>query len=58
MFGSPTIREAVVIPEEIRMKVVTDYGRSKGMAWYFLGGHRINWEDEPNARIIKFASAA
>ena len=33
MFGSPTIREAIVIPEEIRMKVVTDYGRSKGIAW-------------------------
>ncbi len=32
-FGSPTVREAIVIPEEIRMKVVTDYGRSKGLAW-------------------------
>ncbi len=58
MFGSPTVREAIVIPEEIRQKVVTDYGRSKGLAWYFLGGHRIEWNDEPNARIIKWDSGA
>jgi len=57
MFGAETIREVVVIPEEIREKVVTDYGRSKGLAWYFLGAWGIEWDDEPNARIIKWDSA-
>ena len=58
MFGSPTVREVVVVPEEIRMKVTTDYGRSKGLAWYFLGGWKLEWDDEPNSRIIKWDSGA
>ena len=58
MFGRPTIREAIVVPEEIRMKVVTDYGRSKGMAWYQLGGWKIEWDTADDARIIKWDSAA
>lgn len=58
VFGSDTVREAVVIPEEIRMKVVTDYGRSKGIAWYFLGGWKLEWTDAPSARIIKWDSLA
>ncbi len=58
MFGSPTVREAIVCPEEIRMKVTTDYGRSKGLGWYFLGGWQLEWDDEPNARIIKWDSAS
>lgn len=56
MFGRDTVREAVVVPEEIRMKVVTDYGRSKGLAWYFLGGWAIEWETAANARIVKWTS--
>lgn len=58
MFGRNTCREAVVVPEEIRMKVVTDYGRSKGLAWYFLGGWAIEWATAADARIIKWDSAA
>ena len=45
-------------PEEVRMKVITDYGRSKGMAWYMLGGWKINWETVADCRIIKWDSAA
>lgn len=58
MFGAPTVREAIVIPEEVRMKVVTDYGRSKGIGWYGIMGYAIERSDEPNARIIKWDSAA
>lgn len=58
MFGKPTIMEAVAVPEEIRLKVVTDYGRSKGMAWYFLGGWSIMWDTAADARIIKWDSNA
>jgi hypothetical protein len=59
-FGSPTVREAIVVPEEIRMKVTTDYGRSKGLAWYSLLGWEIEWNatDASDARIIKWDSAA
>lgn len=59
-FGSPTIREAIVIPEEIRKKIPTDYGRSKGLAWYWLGGFQVEWGDtqatEADARIIHWSS--
>lgn len=54
MFGADTCREAVAVPEQIRQKEVTDYGRSKGLAWYFLGGWQLEWSDEPNTRIIKW----
>jgi N4-gp56 family major capsid protein len=57
MFGPGTVREAVVEPEHIRIKIPTDYGRSKGIGWYLLGGWKIDREDEPNARIIKWDSA-
>jgi N4-gp56 family major capsid protein len=56
MFGSPTVREAVVVPEEIRVKVTTDYGRSKGIAWYFMGGWAIEWDTAADGRIIKWDS--
>lgn len=36
-FGMDTVAEGVVIPEEIRGKIPSDYGRSKGVAWYYLG---------------------
>jgi N4-gp56 family major capsid protein len=59
MFGRPSVREAIVIPEEIRMKVTTDYGRSKGLGWYGLMGWKIERDStEPDdARIIKWDSA-
>lgn len=58
MFGSPTVREAVSVPEEIRVKVPSDYGRSKGIAWYFMGGFAIEWAAAANARIVKWDSKA
>lgn len=32
-FGADTVTEAIVVPEEIRGKIPTDFGRSKGIAW-------------------------
>jgi hypothetical protein len=58
LFGEDTVREAVVVPEEIRMKVVTDYGRSKGIAWYFLGGWQLEWTTADDSRIIKWDSVS
>lgn len=59
IFGSPTVYEALVVPEEVRAKEATDYGRSHGLAWYALLGYALVWKDDAdNARIIKFDSAA
>lgn len=57
-FGEDTVAEAVVIPEEIRGKIPTDFGRSKGVAWYYLGGFGLVHTDATQARIIKWSSAA
>ena len=58
IFGSPTVMEGLAVPEEIRMKEVTDYGRSLGLAWYMLGGWKIFWDTAADTRIIKWDSAA
>lgn len=60
-FGEDTVAEALVIPEEIRGKIPTDFGRSRGVAWYYLGGfgivHGPNG-DAVNLRIARWESAA
>jgi len=59
--GEDTVAEALCIPEEIRGKIPGDYGRSRGVAWYYLGGfgivHGTNG-DTVNLRIAKWESAA
>lgn len=55
-FGEDTVAEAVCIPEEIRGKIPTDFGRSKGVAWYYLGGFGLVHSDAANARIIHWGS--
>jgi len=57
-FGEDTVAEAIVIPEEIRGKIPTDFGRSKGIAWYYLGGFGLVHDDATNARIVRWESAA
>jgi N4-gp56 family major capsid protein len=42
-FGSDAVYEMVAIPEEMRTKTSTDYGRDMGLAWYFLGGWKTVW---------------
>lgn len=59
-FGADTVAEAIVEPEQVRGKIPTDYGRSRGIAWYYLGGFGIvhNETDGLQNRIIKWDSAA
>ncbi|WP_372830996.1 hypothetical protein [Pontibacterium sp.] len=57
-FGADTVCEGIVIPEEVRGKIPTDYGRSKGVAWYYLGGFGLCHTDAAEARILKWDSAA
>lgn len=58
-FGADTVAEAIAVPEEMRGKIPTDYGRSKGVAWYYLGGFGIVHPaaDAANARVVKWSSA-
>lgn len=56
--GGDTVTEAVVVPEEIRAKLPGDFGRSRAIAWYYLGGFGLVHTDATNARIVKWDSAA
>lgn len=58
-FGEDTVAEAIAVPEEMRAKIPTDYGRSKGVAWYYLGGFGLVHEvDAVEGRVVKWDSAA
>jgi N4-gp56 family major capsid protein len=57
-FGADTVGEAIAIPEEMRGKIPTDFGRSMGVAWYYLGGFGIVHTDPTQAKIVKWDSAA
>lgn len=58
--GAETVGEGMSTPEEIRAMIPADYGRAKGVAWYYIGGFAIthNWGDtgETNSRIVKWDS--
>ena len=56
--GADTVTEAVCVPEEIRAKIPGDYGRSRGIAWYYLGGFGLVHPDALNARVMMWDSAA
>jgi N4-gp56 family major capsid protein len=55
-FGQDTVVEAFSIQEEIRGKIPTDYGRSRGVAWYALLGYGLVHTDAVQARILKWDS--
>lgn len=57
-FGEDTVMEALVIPEEIRGKIPSDFGRDRGVAWYAMGGFGLVHTDATQARIVEWASAA
>ncbi len=62
-FGQDTVAEGMAVPEEMRGKIPSDYGRDMGVAWYYIGGfgivHMRNDADgSKNARIVKWDSAA
>lgn len=56
--GEDTVAEGVAIPEEMRAKIPTDYGRSKGVAWYYLGGFGLVQTAATEARVVMWDSAA
>jgi len=61
-FGQDTVAEGMAVPEEMRGKIPSDFGRDRGIAWYYIGGfgivHPVNAADSSkNARIVKWDSA-
>lgn len=57
-FGEDTVAEGVAVPDEMRAKIPTDYGRSKGVAWYSLTGFGlVHAADATQARVVKWDSA-
>ncbi len=56
-FGNDTVAEGIAIPEEMRGKIPGDFGRSRGVAWYYLGGFGIIHTLVNNVRIVKWDSA-
>lgn len=54
--GEDTVAEAICVPEEIRGKIPGDYGRDKGVAWYYLGGFAITQTTARESRIVKWDS--
>ena len=61
-FGEDTVAEAVAVPEDIRGKIPGDFGRDRGIAWYYLGGfgivHNSNISQQAQSRIVIWDSAA
>ena len=61
-FGQDTVAEGMAVPEEMRGKIPSDFGRDRGIAWYYIGGfgiiHPVNSGDNSkNSRIVKWDSA-
>lgn len=54
-FGEDTVAEGIAVPEEMRGKIPGDYGRSKGIAWYYLGGFALTQKVPLQARIMKWS---
>lgn len=57
-FGEDTVVEGIAVPEEMRAKIPSDYGRSKGVAWYYLGGFGLVHTTASQARVMKWDSAS
>lgn len=57
-FGEDTVAEGIVLPEEMRGKLPSDYGRSKGIAWYALLGFGQTQLQASQHRIVKWDSAS
>lgn len=59
IFGAEPVIEAVAVPEEIRRKLSTDYGRDLGIAWYSLLGFARVWDftTDGEDHIIRITSS-
>ena len=56
-FGEDAVAEGVAVPEEVRGKVPSDYGRSKGIAWYAEEGFALVHYGMDDERVLMWDSA-
>jgi N4-gp56 family major capsid protein len=58
IFGWDPVVEAIAVEEQIRAKIPQDYGRDKGVCWYFTGGWTEVWDTATagQAKIIHITS--
>ena len=47
--GNDAVLEAVALPEEIRYRIATDYGRNPGLAWIGVLGFKKMWDFSADA---------
>jgi N4-gp56 family major capsid protein len=57
-FGADTGVEGIVIPEEIRAGIPSDFGRAKAIAWYALTAFGNSHPDATHSRVVMWDSAA
>ena len=55
--GPDVVFEAVAVPPIIIPKEVTDYQRSRGLAWYCIMGWVIAHNADPDNNVVKYDSA-
>lgn len=55
-FGEDCVAECVVIPEEIRTQIPTDFGRKKALAWYYLGNFAPTRLKASDTRVLHWTS--
>jgi N4-gp56 family major capsid protein len=59
IFGDDAVKEVIAVPEELREKIPTDYGRSQGLAWYGLLGFQRIWSQSVDSQEnIVFVTSA
>lgn len=59
IFGAENVIEGIAVPEELRQKIPTDYGRSKGLAWYGIMGYKKMYkasDSGQNSHIVHITS--
>jgi len=58
-FGADSVREGIVIPENIRIDLPKDYGRDQGIAWYAMLNFVKTWDfsADGEGHIIYMTSA-
>ena len=57
--GGDAVREYMAVPEEIRVKIPTDFGRDEGIAWYYLGNFVRVWDQTTDSEdhLVHLGSA-
>lgn len=57
-FGGPgePVARGMAVKMEVRQKEPSDFGRSKGLAWYSIEGYDLKHKQNPDSRVVKFGT--